>query len=251
MNYLLPERLDRLAREYALGTLSLGARRRFQRVLQQSPAAMLAVGVWQRRLAQLSTSMPTMQPREAVWHGLEQRLFGGASASARSVPAVRPSAWGWLSTLLSGRSLGGALAGVLLCVLVLRLQPGLVDLEPQRDGLPPSYVGLLLDGAGKPAVLASSRRHGQQLSVKLLQPLAVPAGQVAQLWALPADGSAPFPVGVVPTQDKAATLTLADSSEKLFFKASQLAVSVEPAAAKPGDKPSGAFVLQGHCVKLW
>lgn len=253
MNYLLPERLDRLAREYALGTLSPRARRRFDRLLQQSPAAMLAVGIWQRRLAQLSTSMPPMEPREAVWRGLEQRLFAGSSAAtARAAPAARPSpAWGWLGTLLSGRSLGGALAGVLLCVLVLRLQPGLADLEPQRDGLPPSYVGLLLDGAGKPAVLASSRRHGKQLTVKLLQPLAVPAGSVAQLWALPQDGGAPFPVGVVPTQGKAATLALADSSEKLFFKVSQLAVSIEPAAAKPGDPPSGAFVLQGHCVKLW
>ena len=248
MNYLLPERLDRLAREYALGTLSPRARRRFDRVLQQSPAAMLAIGIWQRRLAQLSTSMPPMQPRESVWRGLEQRLFAGAPAPA--VPPSRSSAWGWLGTLLSGRSLGGALAGVLLCVLVLRLQPGLADLEPQRDGLPPSYVGLLLDGAGKPAVLASSRRHGKQLTVKLLQPLAVPAGQVAQLWALPADGSAPFPVGVVPATSPA-TLALPDSSEKLFFKVSQLAVSVEPAAAKPGDQPSGAFVLQGHCVKLW
>ncbi|WP_295636791.1 anti-sigma factor [uncultured Methylibium sp.] len=248
MNYLLPERLDRLAREHALGTLSPRARRRFDRVLQQSPAAMLAVGVWQRRLAQLSTHMPPMQPRESVWRALEQRLFAGAPAPA--APPSRSSAWSWLGALLSGRSLGGALAGVLLCVLVLRLQPGLADLEPQRDGLPPSYVGLLLDGAGKPAVLASSRRHGRQLTVKLLQPLAVPAGQVAQLWALPADGSPPFPVGVVPATGPA-TLALTDSSEKLFFKVSQLAVSVEPAAAKPGDTPSGAFVLQGHCVKLW
>lgn len=250
MNYLLPERLDRLAREYALGTLSPRARRRFGRVLQQSPAAMLAVGVWQRRLAQLSASMPPLAPREAVWRSLEQRLFPAGGAAAAS-PSPRPSAWGWLGTLLSGRTLGGALAGVLLCVLVLRLQPGLADLEPHRDGLPPSYVGLLTDAAGQPAVLASSRRHGRQLTVKLLQPLAVPAGSVAQLWALPQDGSAPFPVGVVPGQGKVATLALADSSEKLFFKVSQLAISVEPAAAKPGDRPSGAFVLQGHCVKLW
>ena len=57
MNYLLPERLDRLAREYALGTLAGPARRRFERVLQHSPAATLAVGVWQERLAPLAQSV--------------------------------------------------------------------------------------------------------------------------------------------------------------------------------------------------
>ena len=45
MNYLLPERLDRLAREYALGTLTGPARRRFERVLQQSAAARVATSM--------------------------------------------------------------------------------------------------------------------------------------------------------------------------------------------------------------
>jgi len=103
---------------------------------------------------------------------------------------------------------------------------------------------------GKPTVLASSRRHGKQLTLKLLQPLTVPAGRVAQLWALPGDGSAPFPVGVVPASGTG-TINLGDSSEKLFFKVSRLAVSLESAPAKPGDKPSQPFVLSGHCVKLW
>ena len=47
MNYLLPERLERLAREYALGTLAGPARRRFERLLRNTPAAMRAVGAWQ------------------------------------------------------------------------------------------------------------------------------------------------------------------------------------------------------------
>ena len=34
MNYLHPERLDRLAREYALGTLAGPARRRFETVMR-------------------------------------------------------------------------------------------------------------------------------------------------------------------------------------------------------------------------
>ena len=91
------------------------------------------------------------------------------------------------------------------------------------------------------------------LTVKLLQPIVVPAGRVAQLWALPKDGSAAFPVGVLPGSGSA-TIALADTSEKLFFNVARLAVSLEPAAAaaaKPGDTPSAEFVLSGHCVKLW
>lgn len=247
MNYLLPERLDRLAREYAFGTLAGPARRRFERLLRQSPAAALAVGVWQERLAPLAQGVAPLQPREVVWAGLEQRLFPARSAAAAS---ERSGPFAWLAQLFSSRSLGGALAGVLLCAFVLRLQPGLIDLEPRAEALPQSYVGLLTDTGGKAALLASSRRHGRQLSVKLLQPLDVPAGQVAQLWALPKDGSAPFPVGTVPGSGSA-TIALADSSEKLFFNVARLAVSLEPAAAKPGETPSGAFVWSGHCVKLW
>jgi anti-sigma-K factor RskA len=151
--------------------------------------------------------------------------------------------------LLSGRTLGGALAGVFLCVLLLRSQPGLIGAETASESLPPSYVGLLTDAAGKPTVLASSRRHGQQLTVKLLQPVTIPPGKVAQLWALPKDG-APFPIGVVPGQGSA-RLALPERSEKIFFPVSRLGVTFEAKPAQTGDTPSGEFVLSGHCVKLW
>jgi anti-sigma-K factor RskA len=241
MNYLQPERLDRLAREYVLGTLTGGARRRFERVLAASPAAWLAVGAWQQRFSVLAASVPPLQPREAAWQGLERRLFPAAS---------KPGFGAWLAGLLSGRSLGGALAGVLLCLAVLGLQPGLIGLQPPSEVLPQSYVGLLSDTEGRPAVLASSLRHGRQLSVKLLQPVVVPAGRVAQLWALPRDGGAPFPVGVVPDHGSG-VLALADSSEKLFSNVTRLAVSLEAAPAQAGAAPSAPFVLIGPCVKLW
>lgn len=233
MNYLLPERLDRLAREYALGTLNGGARRRFERVLAQAPAAGRAVAAWQERFTVLSAGLPPMAPRSGVWQGLEQRLF--------AAPKKREGWW---------RALGGVLAGVLLCTVVLRMQPGLIGLEPLAENLPASYVGLLTDVEGKPTVLASSRRYGRQLTVKLLQPITVPPGRVAQLWALPSDGSAAFPVGVAPTSGTA-TIALSDSSEKLFLKVSRLAVSLEATPAKPSDQPTQPFILSGHCVKLW
>ena len=243
MNYLLPERLDRLAREYALGTLAGPARRRFERLLRQAPAAVRAVGAWQERLGGLTGAVPPMQPRESVWRALEQRLFTSSRRAAPEGPLQ------WLWGVLSVRALGGVLAGVFLCAVLLRLQPGLIGMEPQSEVLPQSYVGLLIDTAGTPTVLASSKRHGRLMTVKLLQPVNIPAGSVAQLWALPRDGSA-FPVGVVPGTGTAA-VALADTSEKLFFNVSRLAVSIEAAPAKAGDKPSGDFVLSGHCVKLW
>jgi anti-sigma-K factor RskA len=248
MNYLLPERLDRLAREYALGTLAGPARRRFERVVRSSPAASMAVEVWRQRLSVLELAAVPVPPPASTWRGIEQRLFRDTAAS--TAPS---SSGGWLQAirgLFSGRSLAGALAGALLCVLVLRTQPGIIGLEPQVDALPASYVGLLLDPAGKPTLVASSRRQGHQLTVKLLQPLTVPGGQVAQLWALPRDGGAPFPVGVVPAQGSS-QLALPDASEKLFFSVSQLAVSFEKAPSKAGDVPSAPYALIGHCVKVW
>jgi anti-sigma-K factor RskA len=250
MNYLLPERLDRLAREYALGTLAGPARRRFERVVRSSPAANMAVHVWQQRLSVLELGTVPMRPPEATWHALEQRLFPPAP-TARPAPAPPPTGvLRWLRGLWSGRALAGALAGVLMCAVLLRVQPGLIDMEPRVDALPASYVGLLLDKAGKPTLLASSRRQGRQLTVKMLQPIAIPPGQVAQLWALPKDGSAPFPVGLVPDKGSA-RITLPNASEQLFFTVAQLAVSFERAAAAAGDKPSGEYALIGHCVKLW
>jgi anti-sigma-K factor RskA len=247
VNYLLPERLDRLAREYALGTLAGPARRRFERVMRTSPAAGMAVAVWQQRLSVLELGTVPKPPPETTWRSLEQRLF---PVAAPATPLRPPGALHWVRGLFSGRVLGSAVAGALLCVVLLRLQPGMIGMEPQTDALPQSYVGLLLDAGGKPTLLASSRRQGRLLTVKMLQPIVIPPGQVAQLWALPKDGSAAFPVGTVPDKGSA-RIALPDASEKLFFSVSQLAVSLEAAPAAAGAKPSADYVLIGHCVKLW
>lgn len=250
MNYLLPQRLDALARDYALGTMTGGARRRFERVLRDHAAARGAVVAWAGRLAHLAQAVPPKPPSDAVWNGLQQRLFPSPSTTTAAAAGRAP----WWRSWLPGRGAwGGALAGLALALVLVRQQPEWAGLESYREDLPQSYVGLLSDGAGQPAVLASSRRQGRQLSVKMLQPLQVPPGRVAQLWALP-KGAAPFPVGVVPAgvaPGKSVQLTLADSSEKLFFTVPRLAVSFEPQPAAPGAAPSAEFVLQGPCVKLW
>lgn len=242
MNLLHPERLERLSREYVLGTLTGPARRRFERLLAEAPLAGRVVARWQQRFDVLAAGVPPLQPRDQVWQGLQQRLF----APPREAQA--PGLWARLQALLAPRLLGGVLAGVLMATVVVRLQPQWLGLEARGEALPQSYVGLLVNDAGQATLLASSRRHGRTITVKLLQPLRVPDGQVARLWALPRDG-APFLVGMVPAQGSA-TIALTDTAEKLFFTVARLGVTIEPVAAGAAA-PTTPFVASGHCVKLW
>jgi anti-sigma-K factor RskA len=239
MNYDDPELLDRLAAEYVFGSLSSRARRRFERLRQRLPAAEKAVLEWEKRLMPLSGSVPTERPPARVWDAIDGRTGGGAHR-----PSTRH--WGWWL-----RPAWGVAFGVLATLAVIRLFPEVMPIEAivqERGTLPESYVGLLTDAQNNAVLLASSTRYGRILSIKRLRPVEVPPGRVAVLWALPRDG-VPFAVGVVPPAEKA-TLTLADTSEKLFFNVPRLAVSFETGVPAPGATPS-PFVLTGHCVKLW
>ena len=238
MNYDDPELLDRLAAEYVFGSLSSRARRRFERLRQRLPAAEKAARDWERRLMPLSGSVPSEQPPARVWNAIDGRTGGGERRAS-----TRP--WRWL------RPVWGFAFGVLATLGVVRLFPEAMPIEAivqERGTLPQSYVGLLTDAQNNAVLLASSTRYGRILSVKRLRAMEVPSGRVAVLWALPRDG-APFVVGVVPVAEKA-TLTLADTSEKLFSNVPRLAVSFEIGVPAPGATPS-PFVLTGHCVKLW
>jgi anti-sigma-K factor RskA len=241
MNYDKAALLDRLASEYVLGTLAGPARRRFVRLLRDLPAAREAVRDWEARLNRLSVSVPEQPAPPRVWQTIEARV-----GAAGAVPVV--SWWKrWLSPAVA------LAAGFVLALGLVHFLPrefsGVVPPTAQTGVLPESYVGLLTDQSGMPAVLAGSRRQGKELFVKILKPQAIAPGQVLQLWALPANG-APFPIGAIPAQGKA-TIPLADTSETLFKDVPRLGVTLESAPATAGAAPSGPFLLSGHCVKLW
>lgn len=241
MNYDQPELLDRLASEYVLGTLRGRARRRFEQLLQRLPAARAAVHAWEVRLGPLAVAVPPVMPPARVWSAI----------ATRTAPAARPApAWsGWWKPLI------GVALGSVLTIGLVQLMPGIfmsLDVLAQKEqALPQSYVGLLVDKEGQPTLLISSTRHGTRVTVKSLRPVAVPAGKVLQVWALPRDG-APFPLGVATaTKPPGSThFEMGGTSEKLLANVPRLAVSIEDSPAQPGATPS-EFILTGHCVKLW
>jgi anti-sigma-K factor RskA len=249
VNYNRGDLLDRLASEYVLGTLHGAARRRFERVLVESAAARSAVHGWEQRFASLAASVPPVVPPLRVWTATEARI----ASTAASVAVGRGSHRSWWSSFWKP-ALGFAF-GAALTVALVQLMPGafvsLDELAQREQALPQSYVGLLLDREGLPTLLISSTRHGTRVTVKSLRPITVPAGKVAQIWALPKDGAA-FPLGIaVPAKPPGSTsFEMSATSEKLLSNVTRLAVSFEDGPARAGATP-GEFALIGPCVKLW
>jgi anti-sigma-K factor RskA len=271
-----PELIEHLAAQYALGTLTPRARRRFEALLPRRPDLLAAVQRWNARLnlvgaaaapwsADLRKSVPERDARSRrMWQAIAAQTQP-APAPVREAPAPRAqpkrsnsnrgntTSWfgpgGWAGLF------GGALAGAACAVVVLTLRPEWVtntDRLAMRidERLPQSYVGLLTDEQGNGRALLSSLRHGKTATVKMLgaAPLpALPAGERYVLWALPADAK-PFAVTNVPEKGSANS-TLPDTSEKLFSKVSKLIVTIESQATP--EAPSARVVLKGNCAKLW
>ena len=92
MNYTDPEQRDRLAAEYALGTMRGPARQRFERLLSGNADLRDLAQDWELRVNLLAESAPAVEPPAHVWEGIARRV-GPASAPA-SLPETRRN-WLW------------------------------------------------------------------------------------------------------------------------------------------------------------
>lgn len=242
MNYERPELIEHLAREYVLGTMTGPARRRFATLAQNSRPIAAAVGRWEERMAVMERSPVLVPAPLSAWRAIEQRLFATQRQSGEA---------GFLETVrrwLTGRALGGVVAGMLVAVVVIQSAPTPLGLEPISETLPASYVGVLSADSDRAAVVVSSRRHGKRLTVKVLTPIAVPQDHQATLWAIPKTG-APWVIGTIASSGQT-QIALPAESEKLFSGVSRLAISFEANASQAPTTPS-PFMLQGACVKVW
>lgn len=243
MRYTNPDLLEHLASAYVLGTLTGGARRRFERLQRDRADVHGLVMQWENRLGQLALSVPVQQPSPQVWKAIAARTQPRPAAAAGRWP-------GWLRP--AGFGFGGLAAGVLAASLLFVTAPGIFmssDQLAMRSGekLPQSYVGLLTDAQGNGKLLVSSLRHGKTMTVKVIGPITPPAAGTLVLWAVPADGPA-FALGTVPITGSAVSM-LPDTSEKLLSKVSKLVVTLETGASPAS--PSAVVVFSGNCAKLW
>ena len=224
MDYSKRELADRLAAEYALGTLRGGARRRLQQLLPAHPTLAAAVRGWEERVHALAGPVGELAPSPRVWQELQRRLFDAPAA---------PQRWWQGLALWRGLSALATTAALALLVLVSRPLPVQAPVVVVLSGTPD---GARVVPAG---FVASVSADGRALVLKPLGDVKLDEGRVLELWAVPAQ-AAPRSLGLVSA--KASTTVLRSE----ILKGTQaLAVSLEPAGGSPTCAPTGPVVSVG------
>ena len=240
MNYRRPELCDRLAAEYVLGTLHGRARARMQQLLRDDLLLQARVAFWEHKLMPMAAPLWAAAPSAKVWRAIAARV------------APREMRRPWWARWFDARTLGALSAGLMLGLTLTLMAPALLERDAidtaDSSQLPQSYVGVLATADSRTGVIVSSLRHGKVMDVKQVQPVPVPEGHTLYLWALEANGTT-RPIGPVP-QGRFVQVPLAQTSEKLFASATELALSIETVTAAP-LLPSGPYVYRGLCGKLW
>ena len=227
-----PELRERLAAEYALGTLRGRARARLKRWMRDDAELAREVAKWEARLAPLAQAVAPVAPPARVWNALQNRLEVNPKGARR----MSFSVWKALGLMASGA------ATALLAIAIL--------LPSLRDTSPAAYVAVLSDAKTNRAVLvATAGQADKVLRVNTLDPSIQVSGRSLELWALPRDGK-PKSLGVIGSAERTA-LRLDARADKSLADVPALAISLEPQGGSPTGQPTGPVLYSGPCVKYW
>jgi anti-sigma-K factor RskA len=234
MNYLKPERLDALAAQYVLGTLSRAARDRVARLARGNETVAAALRAWENRLLPLAESLPPVSPSERVWPAILGRIQGQRESSP---------IWANLG-LWRGLTLAGFATAVALAVVLLTPRP-----ETPIETL----VVVLAGQDARPALVVSADRAGRTLTVKAVAPVQPVADRVLQLWALPEQGN-PRSLGLIPATGAASRVVRLDLPAPAGLALQNipaLAISLEPQGGSPTGLPTGPVLYSGPIQRLY
>ncbi|MES3024890.1 MAG: anti-sigma factor [Pseudomonadota bacterium] len=224
---------EKLAAEYALGTMKGGARRRFEGWMHQDADLRNITAQWQQRLAPMIEFAGGVTPPKSVWRGIERRLN------------LKSTATGWQFWLNENvnfwRGLGLASSGLAAMLMVVVLNR---PVEPDAPVI--SYVATLTDDKTQNAMLVTADREHRALAVRLITSERVAADKSLHLWAVPKAGK-PRSLGVL--KDNRGTFALADNA--ISDDVALLAVTLEPKGGSPDPNgPTGPIVYKGAWVRL-
>jgi anti-sigma-K factor RskA len=227
MNYQGPQLLDELAAQYALGTLRGSARQRFERLCRSEPAALIALHRWEDRLVGLMTEIKPVQPPQAVWQKVRQRLGHGGHEER---DGVFGKLFGWWSRSQLAMAVG--LAAIALTIAVVTYV-----------SIPQSQLLATIANEQQTALWrVEAVKDRAKLVVTRSANAALDPNRDYELWALLDSGAAPVSLGLLP-KNGARDLQLSAAQPLALGGASKIAVSLEPIGGSPTGAPTGPVLF--------
>lgn len=230
MNYNHPKLISALAAEYVLGTLRGKARDRFEALKFGNDGIQNEVAYWESQLNIMSMHLAPVNPSSVVWEKIQTQLgFSQAKPMTEdredtviSVDFAKESKvdnWKWASGLAMAASL-------FMAVL-------LFNNVYTNKNMPVISVAVITNEDAK--MLWSFDVLKDDIKVQTTSLVPRLANNDYQLWIVPASGSAPISIGVMP-QVKELRL----QKPKIFdeIEIAALAVSKEPKGGSPTGLPT-------------
>jgi anti-sigma-K factor RskA len=263
-----PQTLDRLAANYALGTLRGGARRRFEAISRDNATVRAAALVWQGRLSGMTELQAPILPSPAVWTRIQNMVQAERDALAmqltrQSVQTNSAGAQSWLGSIWQGlwqtlwvwrgAAAAGALATVLAVVTGFSLRDQLDIRGKQVDELSAQlkvapkieYVAVLVDAKSAETMLVTFDSKSQNLVLQRVGDYQEASDKSLQLWALPNNGG-PRSLGVL-GGDRVLRLATAEGDVR---QVPTLAISLEPKGGVPSaGGPTGPVLFKGALIQ--
>jgi len=287
MNYADPDLRDRLAAEYALGTLNGLARRRFERLLSSDRTLRSLVEDWELKLSPIAESVPALEPPAHVWDEIANRIAPAPAVApveknASALEARLGQLWNSLVFWRGATALGAATAAALALYVAFLVSEqiaalderlarienttrGLVGAPGQMAGLDdrlaslarridvlasrPTHVAVLLDKDQRPMMTADFDSAGGRLVLRLnLTPPRDFTAHVLEVWLVAPDGTR-RPLGLFPSERPGTTtaLFLPRDTAEVLARAA-LAVSLEPKGGSTTGQPSGPVLFTGPLI---
>jgi len=247
MRYDQPQLQEALASAYVAGALQGPARRRFEVLMRTRPALRRRVEAWEDRLTPLADGTPEAAPPPRVWRAVQQRI-----APAAQPAAARPA--GFWGSLAFWRPFGAVAACL---ALLITAYAGYTSIELRSElqvaleaalKAGPSYVAVLEDETGQPALVVTAYKGPWRLTVEPLRDLTPYQGKVFQVWAIERDSGATRPLLQVVSSESLRE-PLGEDGWKAITTSESLAVTLEDAGTAPAA-PTGPVLFKGPCLIL-
>lgn len=229
MNYLDDERLDALSADYVLGTMQGLARRRFLRLMQSYQKVRERVWHWEQLLAPMNDRVAEQTPPSRVWNEINRHI----GVADTSIPAANDD----------GNKNIKSWAGGFATAAVLLLAVFLISPEPTVAPAPMVEQVAVFTVDEQPLWLVEVADN--ELTMQATGAVGVTDVNDYELWVVPADGSAPVSLGLLPEEGRL-TRTLAVNTIAMDIQA--LAVSRELPGGSVTGTPGEVLYVTGLTV---